>query len=243
MAMRQNIQWPRIFAEGTAIVVSILLAFAIDTWWQERKEAETQHAQLQTLLGEFKAARDHLVLQLGALQGSLNGTLNILRLSGPGATEAATADFRAAVSESLNVGVSAPRQGALEDMLATRAGINYGRYDLWSNLQTWSMLMSDLEVDAQHLESSREVNFIDALVRLGVPLLEIIQAQPNESQADSRLRLPASHFDADLSVLLRDPGVETVFTMRAIQSQLLIQQHQYAIKIADDIIANLENEI
>ena len=44
MANRLNISWPRILAEGTAIVVSILLAFWIQAWWeglqQENRELE-----------------------------------------------------------------------------------------------------------------------------------------------------------------------------------------------------------
>jgi hypothetical protein len=34
----QKIAWKRITAEATAIVVSILIAFGIDAWWQERGE-------------------------------------------------------------------------------------------------------------------------------------------------------------------------------------------------------------
>ena len=34
----RTIDWKRIFAEATAIVVSILVAFWIDAWWQERSE-------------------------------------------------------------------------------------------------------------------------------------------------------------------------------------------------------------
>jgi len=34
----QSIPWKRIAAEGAAVVVSILLAFWIDAWWQERGE-------------------------------------------------------------------------------------------------------------------------------------------------------------------------------------------------------------
>jgi hypothetical protein len=42
--------------------------------------------------------------------------------------------------------------------------------------------------------------------------------------------------------LLRDPGVETVFTMRAIRAQFLIAQHKSAIEVADEIIGLVENE-
>ncbi len=242
MVMKRNIQWPRIFAEGTAIVLSILLAFAIDTWWEERKEVDTQRAQLQSLLGEFNEARHHLVLQTGNLESSLRGTLKILELMGPDATDDASSDFRAALVESLNIGASAPQQGTLRDVLASRVRIVSSNSDLWSKLQTWSIAMDELEVDGQHLERNREENFIDALIRLGVPLLAMFRAQNEKPQADSRLQLPPSNFNADLSVLLRDPGVETVFTMRAIRTQFLIAQHESAIEVADEIIGLVENE-
>ena len=37
MANSQNIPWRRLAVEAPAIVVSILLAFAIDAWWEERQ--------------------------------------------------------------------------------------------------------------------------------------------------------------------------------------------------------------
>jgi len=237
--MKRNIQWPRIVAEGSAIVMSILLAFAIDAWWEDRKEAESERAQLETLLGEFKEARHHLALQLQGLEESLRGTSKVIELMGPDATDSASSELRAALGVSLNAGVSAPQQGSLREVLASRAGIDSGDSKLWSRLQTWLMMMDNLSLDGRHLESNRETNFIDALVRLGIPLLDVIRV--DESQGDSRLRLPPSNFNADLSILLRDPGIETVFTMRAIRSQLLIGQHKSAIAIADEIIGQLED--
>ena len=240
--MKRNIHWPRILAEGTAIVLSILLAFTIDTWWENRKEADSQRAQLQLLLVEFKEARHLLVSQLGGLEQSLLGTLKILELSGPDATEDADSDFRAALGRSLNSGVSAPQHGTLRDVLTSGVRIVSSDSDLWSKLKSWPVVIIDLEVDGQHLERNREEGFMDALIRLGVPLLSIFPAQTEEPPMDSRLQLPPSDFNVDLSILLRDPGVQTIFTMRAIRSQLLIAQHESAIEGVDEIIRSLEYE-
>jgi len=38
MTNRVNLSWARILAEGSAILVSILLAFEIQAWWEERLE-------------------------------------------------------------------------------------------------------------------------------------------------------------------------------------------------------------
>ena len=78
MTNTNNIQWKRTAVEGVAIVVSILLAFWIDTWWEDRKEArfeveylielqedfELNKSRLEDFAAEFEeTARSMLVLQ------------------------------------------------------------------------------------------------------------------------------------------------------------------------------------
>jgi len=142
----------------------------------------------------------------------------------------------------MNIGLATPQQATLRDVLAARNRIVSENIELWSLLQTWPVLMGDLDVDWRNLERNREVNFIDALVRLDIPMLNVIGMAADEPSPDSRLQLPQSNFNADLTVLMRDPGIETVFTMRAIRSQLLIGLHKTAIETADEIIGYLENE-
>lgn len=50
---RQQIPWLRIGAEGAAIVVSILLAFAIDAWWQRQQEEGDERITLEDLRQEL----------------------------------------------------------------------------------------------------------------------------------------------------------------------------------------------
>lgn len=38
MTDTQKLPWKRLLAEATAIVLSILLAFAIDAWWEDRMD-------------------------------------------------------------------------------------------------------------------------------------------------------------------------------------------------------------
>ena len=243
MVKSREIPWPRILAEGTAIVLSILLAFAIDAWWEERRDAAAQRAQLQSLLGEFKEARSQLELQVRGLENSLSGTIRILELMGPAATDEALQETRAALRDSLDIGVFTPQQRTLQDVLASRGKIAFGSADMWAMLQYWPTIMSDLKIDSRHLENNREENFVDALIRLGIPMSALIHIQVGESQDEFQLYLPASDFEVDLSALLRDPGVETVFTMRAIRSQLLIENHENALRIADEIVGQLEEAL
>ncbi|VUX55771.1 conserved exported protein of unknown function, partial [uncultured Woeseiaceae bacterium] len=55
-----NIQWKRLSVEAAAIVASILLAFTIDAWWDDKKEREDERAILSSLLAEFEQVRKNV---------------------------------------------------------------------------------------------------------------------------------------------------------------------------------------
>jgi hypothetical protein len=54
------VNWTRIIAEGTAIVLSILLAFAIDAWWDGQKNRTEERELLLGLEQEFAAYQERL---------------------------------------------------------------------------------------------------------------------------------------------------------------------------------------
>ena len=54
MNIDRSIPWQRIAVEGIAIVASILLAFAIDAWWNDRQQHESEQVVLQTLLDDLR---------------------------------------------------------------------------------------------------------------------------------------------------------------------------------------------
>jgi hypothetical protein len=58
----RNKFWFRIGAEGVVIVSSILFAFAIDAWWAERQDRQTESDDLDRLHAEFIWNRDQIRL-------------------------------------------------------------------------------------------------------------------------------------------------------------------------------------
>ena len=68
MANTNNIQWKRTAVEGVAIVVSILLAFWIDTWWEDRKEARLEVVYLLELQENFELSKSRLEDQAAELE-------------------------------------------------------------------------------------------------------------------------------------------------------------------------------
>lgn len=53
MTDRQKVPWARLGVESVAIVASILIAFAIDTWWDDREDREHERIYLESLRQEF----------------------------------------------------------------------------------------------------------------------------------------------------------------------------------------------
>jgi len=56
----QNPSWNRILIEGPAIVASILLAFAIDAWWDQRREDAEAQLLVEGMRADFTASQAHL---------------------------------------------------------------------------------------------------------------------------------------------------------------------------------------
>jgi len=68
MTNTNNIQWKRTAAEGVAIVISILLAFWIDTWWEDRKDARLEAVYLLELQEDFEQNKSRLEDEAAAFE-------------------------------------------------------------------------------------------------------------------------------------------------------------------------------
>ena len=81
MANTNNIQWKRIFAEGAAIVVSILLAFSIEAWWAERQERAEERGILESLYVEFEVNRDEAAFVISVHERAIQAVATLMELS------------------------------------------------------------------------------------------------------------------------------------------------------------------
>jgi hypothetical protein len=61
MSFAETIQWKRLVVEAAAIVGSILLAFAIDAWWDDRSDNVRLAGAIQNTAGEVGDAREEIV--------------------------------------------------------------------------------------------------------------------------------------------------------------------------------------
>ena len=80
MANTRQIPWRRILVEGAVIVVSILLAFSIDAWWNIRIEQQREREQLVSMRAEFQAGLSGLDEVLTSVQGHAENVESFIAL-------------------------------------------------------------------------------------------------------------------------------------------------------------------
>ncbi len=71
----------RLVVEVVAIVLSILLAFAIDAWWDERKERAEEREVLASLYVEFEANRVEAATVILVHEGAVQSVASLLQMS------------------------------------------------------------------------------------------------------------------------------------------------------------------
>jgi hypothetical protein len=160
MTESQKIPWKRISIEATAIVASILLAFAIDAWWNSRSDAIQEQALLLALSDDFDAAAN--VLTLVKRMHAVTAESGEKLISYGDADNVPEAD-RDGVD--LLIGMHFARTIFNPPMGTVQSVIGSGRIDLIANqelvaeLTQWSSLVSKLNI----LEIEAREHFYDRI--------------------------------------------------------------------------------
>ncbi len=157
MTEPQIIPWKRIAVEATAIVISILLAFAIDAWWADKKERDVEHRTLQALRSDLLASNEELDR---LLQGLADARTNFARFQSATPAELIKIDPEAVRP----IVISLVTPASFNPITATHDALsNDGRLGLISDpellrhLSNWQRALDDIEANSidLHAESVR----------------------------------------------------------------------------------------
>lgn len=91
MNSNREVPWPRIVVEGAAIVASILLAFAIDAWWETRQREDAEQVLLHTLLDDLRV-KQLLMADMNRFNEAIVESVDILLHAGTGAGQKLSED-------------------------------------------------------------------------------------------------------------------------------------------------------
>ena len=76
-----QLPWLRVLVEGVVIVGSILLAFGIDAWWDEKQRRGEEQLVLESVLQEFESIRSNYSQDRLAADAVRESILQLLRIS------------------------------------------------------------------------------------------------------------------------------------------------------------------
>ncbi len=144
MKHSQNIPWVRISAEGAAIVASILFAFAIDAWWQNRQQVASDHTHLATVVTELRSHEVLLAEAISAHQRTISVGESVLgNFSAAANAESVSLAPQAFADLMSFYQINAPF-GALETAMSAGAIARMKNTDLSSALANWPVVIDDL---------------------------------------------------------------------------------------------------
>ena len=220
----KRIPWARIFAEGVLIVVSILLAFAIDAAWDRHQEREVTRRHLQALVSEIREIQDDLRGEIKGTESSRAGSRTVLKFMTRRTGNLTQKELWDALDKSFDVGIFSSESPVLTMMLASGELMDLGSDSLVPILTLWQGELEHLRLDSQHLERNREEVIFGRSVDLGIPL-------------------SPDHLSPSLSLLLDDDGMKAAFVLRLARSDRLVASYQSAVQLGDEVVQMLDSAL
>ena len=203
-APRGQVEWGNLFIEGVVIVVSILLAFAIDAWWDGKQQAAAEAEQLQRVTAELAANSTRLESKLVSLERARDATKNLMFYMGPDPEPVDANEFHTLFEAIIRIGTLNLTDSATSDYLA--AGLS-------TTSQTGNVRRQLLAWHDRHLEVSQQYDLLrehhaDWLAHLQhtMPLAHSISTMAYFAENEI-----GSKFPFDPATVLSDPVAESLF--------------------------------
>jgi hypothetical protein len=238
MAEAQRIPWKRLSIEAAAIVVSILLAFAIDAWWDQRQERSLERTALIGLQSEYQNHRALIVRDKAQHESIIQHVFYLMDATQSGTWKSnefsidksihfllipSTTDFGNGVRNSL---INAGHIGIISDVQL--------RYDL----SAWDSVREEL-IDDQELNRNLVMNIVTPyLTRLGVPHIGW-QTYTEENWGSIESWSLASDPDS-VARLLNDPEFQSILTVRFSHLHHANREFDRTLGAIDSILAKIE---
>ena len=234
---QSGIPWVRLIAQGVSIVASILLAFAIDAWWQSRLEDKAVREILVSLHEEFTVHQATLEAEKAFWAVQEASVARLLRLFQSGEVP------EPAVMDTLTLALTwmhtwDPASGAHDALIASGSLELIENIDLRNNLMKWQSRVDEVR-DNELIARELNLNTImPYFTERGFPFgrASVIfgEAWPAPVMSDAEA-------DRVYRTLLADP----VFAGHAARRYIWFDQAEYAdaIELADSIVEAIDLEL
>lgn len=238
MTTAQKLPLKRLFAEATAIVLSILLAFAIDAWWEDRNDRQAEQLLLQRLKADFSEIRTAIRMIEAEHRETSAACIALMNIP-EGAAIPPTAGYdRMVALVFLTSRTFNPGTGAVAAFLNSEGAKLVDNQPLADLLLSWSGLVEELQEEDVFLQqglAGRWIPFLKSKVSIG-PYLAIYE--------EINVGLPehVSNPDPRHPLVVDAAFVNNVLDRYKLQ-QIALRDIGPVIEAVDKILMLLENEI
>ena len=216
MTSASEIPWKRISVEAVAIVGSILLAFAIDAWWEKRQEQDADTKQLDRVSAELEANADRIQRKLETLSVAIDATSMVLSWMGPQPESVPDRNLFNQWVNLSSIGSFSLLRNASENYLAAGDIDSAESVNIRYAVSEWYTYGDDLEKQYELLRVAHAALGVysqDIIPRLReIQLVPIMQGHPT------------SKFPYDQTAVLSDPKMESRLAIYLLRLEFVSRQ-------------------
>lgn len=228
-------EWRRLITEGVVIVVSILLAFSIDAWWEDRQDLRAAENQVTRVIAELQANTGILESQDEHLSFAIAGAKDFLVLFGPEPPPTEVAQIAALINRILAVPTMSLERSASVEFLSSGQLTDGGWFDIRIKLADTLSILQTAENSSLELREmrpsmlERESQFVSGLdLSLGHELMADYQP---------------SRFSSDTRALLSNRSYENVIAMYTIRMEINRRNVRDLLERYQSLIADIEAQL
>lgn len=229
-------RWGFLFTEALLIVASILLAFALDSWWDERKERGEEAEILHGLEEEFLLNRSKLDYRVEQHMQDLEGMAVLLAAANRGSWDASDMSVDQTIAHLIAPPTTDLGNGVLDALISSGRIELLKNRELRASLAAWESVFGEVRDDE---EMSRDFVFervIPYLVEKGVPVSKPMAAWPGTDFKEPR---SISDDPERFASFLQDPRFAVILEARMGFKMHTTGEYQAAVQAVDEILQEI----
>lgn len=246
MSDLRQVPWLRISAESVAIIASILIAFAIDAWWDQQQEFERERVTIRSLEQELSHNRRKVRNRIEQLERWELLIIESIATAGRDIDDITEQD----VVEKI-LWIQGPFQteyfskAALQDTLASGAYGLIRSSELRQAINGYEQVLTQ-DLDRQLSLTQFWANEMGPYHMEHADLLAMFQASgPAGMSWASRFNLPKpdTNIQLNLAAFVGNQKYTNLLTARLVQQDLLADSHRELIASMDLVLKLINNEV
>lgn len=230
-----SIPWNRIFVEGIAIIASILIAFAIDAWWDNRQESASEVRDLIRVSAELESNSERIQDKLQTIVASIRATSTFISWMGPKPADIDEETLNEQWGTLYGIGFFSLHRSAALDYLARGRTDTVRNLEVRQSISEWYSAGTALEEQYGRLRTAHAN--ISAYLQDAIPFLHTISA--NAVMAGH----PSSRFPFEQTGFLADPRLESRLALFLIRLEFVEEQAVELLETQTELVALIHKTI